>query len=137
MLLKSIEKNWLLIGLVCLNGLILVNFFSSLRIHDVVDKTPMPSPSQQVASNPARWQLLSAQAVPEAQLDLKLVGVSLAQPVEQSEVLLEFPTGETQVFQLGEQLPNGAEIRRIEAESVILWLGGREQQLQLPQSELP
>lgn len=88
----------------------------------------------------AAWHLLGdyqppLSAIPTSESSLQLMGIMKAEPVEQSQVIISV-NQEEKVYQLGQTLPNGAVLKQILDDAVIIEQQGHLERLALPKAEL-
>lgn len=91
-------------------------------------------------ANIAAWHLmgdyqLPLDAIPASESALQLVGIMKAEPLEQSQVII-LTNQEEKVYQLGQTLPNGAVLKQILDDAVVIEQSGRLERLLLPKTEL-
>lgn len=79
---------------------------------------------------------LNEGSVKKSALDVSLVGILLAIPIEESEVIIRTANGDENTFLLGDTIPGGAVIKRITASGVLVERGGVLESLSLPKDDL-
>lgn len=79
---------------------------------------------------------LDAAGVRQSMLNLKVVGVLFDEIEKDSQVLLQKPDGQEQFFRIGDTLSDGAVIKRITTEGVLVLHAGELERLSLPKEDL-
>ena len=79
---------------------------------------------------------LAGDDVPKTILDLKLMGVMLAEPSQFSQVILKIPGGREKVYHEGDTIPGNARIVKILKDKVIIRRSGRVESIAFPQDKL-
>ena len=74
--------------------------------------------------------------VKQSMLNFKVVGIMLASPEENSQVILHMAGGRDQSFRVGDTLPGGAMIKRITVDGVFVERKGELESLSFPKNEL-
>lgn len=69
-------------------------------------------------------------------LNVRVVGVMFASREDESQVILRLSSGEEQSFRVGERLPEGALIKRITQDGILIEYQGVLESLSLPKQEL-
>lgn len=81
-------------------------------------------------------QNLNDADVRQSMLNFKVVGIMLASPEKDSEVILHSTSGREQTFRVGDKLPGGAMIKRITEDGVLVERKGELESLSFPKNEL-
>lgn len=79
---------------------------------------------------------LNVDTIKKSVLDVTLVGILLAKPLEDSQVIIKAANGEEKTYLLGDTIPGGAIIKRITAGSVLVERAGALESLSLPKDDL-
>ena len=79
---------------------------------------------------------LNAADVKQSLLNLKVVGIMLAKPEKDSQVILHTAGGRDQTFRVGDTLPGGVIIKQITADAVFVERKGELASLSFPKNEL-
>jgi len=74
--------------------------------------------------------------IEQSKLNASIIGILYSSHEQSSQVLLEVPGHENQVFSVGDTIPGGAMIKRITPESIILMRGEVMESLSLPKNTL-
>ena len=78
----------------------------------------------------------TSNAIPQSNLDLKLVGTIASQNANNAYALISDPSGKTKPYQIGDTLPGGAILNKIEQDKVIINNAGRNEEIILPKPKL-
>lgn len=79
---------------------------------------------------------LSEAGVKKSMLDVTIVGILFAVPIEGSQVIIKASDGDEKTYLLGDTLPGGAVIKRITASGVLVERNGVLESLSLPKEDL-
>ena len=79
---------------------------------------------------------LATAEIKQSTLDFTVVGIMYSDKKDESQVLLQSPEGKDQSFMVGDTLPGGAVIQRIEKSRIIVLYKGALESLRLPKNEL-
>ncbi len=79
---------------------------------------------------------LNEDSVKKSMLDVTLVGILLADKIEESQVIIRSSSGEEKTYNLGDKIPGGAVIKRIMAGAVLVERNGNLESLSLPKNDL-
>jgi general secretion pathway protein C len=79
---------------------------------------------------------LNGQDIKKSLLNLKVVGIMLAQPGKFSQVILASPNGKQKVYRLGDTLPGGAKIKKIVENGILIEHNGQLESLQMQKESL-
>lgn len=74
--------------------------------------------------------------VKRSMLNLKVVGIMLASDEDDSKVIIQTAHGNDQTYQVGDDVPGGATIKRITADGVLVYRNGELESLTLPKNDL-
>ena len=69
-------------------------------------------------------------------LDIKVVGIMLANEQADSHVLIELANNEQKIYKVGDELPGGAQIKKITNDGLLIWYNNRLERISLPSDEL-
>lgn len=145
---KTMVLQWLSALFLCLIVIQVVqgfNFFSTLqrmlKFEDVTQNTP--SSGTQIGQH-AKYHLfgdyiptnLDVANVRQSTLNFVVSGILYAPKEEDSQVILQEPSGKEHFFSVGDKLPGGEVIKRITADGVLVSKNGELERLNLPQDEL-
>ncbi len=95
-----------------------------------------PLPIIQPTANVAQWHLFGSyisniESLPEAQLNITVVGIFYASNPDNSQVLLSSAGAPAKVFKLHQTIPGGAKIKEILQDTIVLEQNGKLQKLRL------
>ncbi|WP_298624054.1 type II secretion system protein N [uncultured Legionella sp.] len=79
---------------------------------------------------------LNEDSVKKSMLDVTLVGILLADDMEESQVIIRSSSGEEKTYKLDDKIPGGAVIKRIMAGGVLVERNGNLESLSLPKNDL-
>ncbi|MCL5271787.1 MAG: general secretion pathway protein GspC [Gammaproteobacteria bacterium] len=79
---------------------------------------------------------LNEESVKKSMLDVTLVGILMADKMENSQVIIRSSSGEEKTYKLGDKIPGGASIKRIMAGGVLVERNGNLESLSLPKNDL-
>ncbi len=79
---------------------------------------------------------LNTTDVKQSLLNLKVVGIMLAKPEKDSQVILHTAGGRDQTFRVGDTLPGGVIIKQITPDGVFVERKGELESLSFPKNEL-
>lgn len=79
---------------------------------------------------------LNAADVQESMINFKVVGILYAEREEDSEVILQKPSGQEHFYHVGDKLPDDSLIKRITTEGVLILREGKLERLSLPKEGL-
>ncbi len=96
-------------------------YYDSIVKRDIFNETPQES-------GPA--------PVVEADLNIKLIGTSLATK-SRPYAIIEDPTGNEELYQVGEDIPDAGKLVSVEANRAIIDRGGHRVAIEIPSSDIP
>ena len=137
---------YIICGLLGLLLIITLLQISQLFVSGVLPSQPLPvnlSPSQKIPDM-SNWHLfgeyhpkmIDAKKLPATTLNLKLVGLYLAQPEKYSHAIIAIPGEPEKLYQINDTLPGDVKIYKILQDRVVLEHNGRLETLTLPSEKL-
>lgn len=140
---------WIIIGLISFFAILLIYVWSSLILSlGVSSAVPVTTQNTTPVNKVGTMDNLLSSAlfgvyvpndlnsVKKSMLDVKLVGILLANGVEDSQVIIGSASGEEKSYKLGDKIPGGALIKRITASGVLVERNGVLESLSLPKNDL-
>ncbi|MDP3268062.1 MAG: type II secretion system protein N [Legionella sp.] len=141
---------WIILCLITLFSLLIlsevVQFFVSVNKKPALSKTPVPAQnSGQESFNDILNSSLFGVYVPndlnednvkKSMLNVNLVGIMLADKIEDSQVIIRGAGGDEKTYGIGDEIPGGALIKRIMTNGVLVERNGTLESLSLPKNEL-
>lgn len=139
---------WIIMGLISFLSLLLIITWASFIFST---KTPSVSTSTVNDSNKKNQQgfenILNSSlfgiyvpndlnSVKKSMLDVTLVGILLANNIDDSQVIIGSASGEERPYRVGDKIPGGALIKRITASGVLVERNGALESLSLPKNDL-
>src|SRR5271170_459596 len=103
------------------NGLRTRSYYDLIVKRDIFNETPQDS-------GPA--------PVVEADLNIKLIGTSLASK-SRPYAIIEDPTGNEELYQVGEDIPDAGKLVSVEVNRAIIDRGGHRVAIEIPTSDIP
>lgn len=79
---------------------------------------------------------LGAAYVKKSMLNVTLVGILYAEPLENSQVIIRSASGDEITYKIGDKLPGGAVIKRIMSDGILVAREGLLESLSLPKMDL-
>lgn len=130
---------FLLLGI--LFGVLLETYIRFFDVNHPSFHQPFSVKQANALPNMQTWQLFGSyqmplSALPSSQAPLKLIGVSSAQPADQSQAIIAGIDGTESVYQIGQTLPTGAILKQVLEDSVVIEQNGHQERLSMPKSEL-
>ena len=109
-----------------------------------VSSQAMPAKSKMLLSNDLLQQPLFGVYVPDeggtniksSSLDIKIVGVVVAEQPSDSHVLIEMSDGKQKIFSTGDELPGDAQIKKITNDGLLIWYNNQLERITFPNNEL-
>lgn len=124
----------------------LVNFYSS----NLTEELPLPvkqfnsqtvkidahSPLFNTALFGQYVPILSDNQIKQSSLDLEVIGIMYSSDKINSQVLIRAAGGEEELYKIGDNLPGGAIIKKINKQGIVVFYKGELERLSLPKNEL-
>lgn len=150
-LLSARYAKWIIISLISLFSILIIFEYASLFIpynqnnssSEAVINSEGSSKQESFSSilNTSLFGVyvpndLNEDSVKKSMLDVTLVGILLADKMEESQVIIRSSSGEEKTYKLGDKIPGGASIKRIMAGGVLVERNGNLESLSLPKNDL-
>jgi general secretion pathway protein C len=149
-LISNEPKQWIAIAVFIIALLLfimeLVSLYQTLSTPENITK-PVMIKTQEVAitekSPVFTWPMfgeyvpnLEDATIKQSKLDLKVVGILYSSEKKASRVIIKASDGKDQSYVVGDSLPGGAVIKKIDRKSVIVLYNGALESLSFPKNEL-
>ncbi|MGL5742670.1 MAG: type II secretion system protein N [Legionella sp.] len=148
-LLSAKYAQWIIIVLIALFSLLIIAEYSKLIFSPVT----IPTPSVTVKEIPIAKKENSLDAIlnsslfgvyvsnnlssiKKSMLNVTLVGILLANKINNSQVIIRSANGEERTYKVGDSIPGGAVIKRIMTSGILVERHGTLESLSLPKHEL-
>lgn len=138
---------WIIIALISLFSILIVlEVFSLFSIGDSQPSASDSNPSLSSSSGDDSYQhilkaslfglYLDEAHVKKSMLNVTLVGILFAEPVEESQVIIRLASGDEKVYKVGDDLPGEVTLKRILADGILVERLGVLESISLPKESL-
>lgn len=139
---------WIIVSLVTLLSLMILMVWGSVFFSSPSKVLPKVAESREASIQPSSYHEITQASlfgvfvpndlanVKKSMLNVTLVGILFADPIEDSQVIIQDSSGEALNYKLGDKIPGDASIKRITSMGVLVERNGALESLSLPKNDL-